>query len=513
MIILIEDSKGCGDMIKFFIVVTWILFLAVVYYNLFVIIPEPVILGVYPYVLGITAILAIALLMYKFIENPLLIKIISYGLLIVFVIIGFTFIKIWKNAKLLNNYQENRSHYLDDLMKITKEREYEDTNLQSEQEGVATLIEANTGIPLTYYNRAALMNDIEKIFDEMIEAISQAESHIHIEFFIVRDDHIGKKFKELLMKKANEGLEIRLIYDGLGSRELGLDFIKDLRRAGAEIFAYDNVVDSILKGKLNHRNHRKMVIVDGKTAFTGGINLGDEYLGRDKAIGNWEDIGLKIEGEGAHWMQKIFLADWYYVTKEKIIDEKYFSPVKLQETLPIQMVTSGYDTHWNEISQVYFSMIIAAKEKIYIATPYLILGDSMLKALETAALRGVDVNIVVPRKPDYFIVGWANASFFEKLLKSKVKIYQYDNGFLHAKAVLIDDKILSVGSANLNTRSLYLDYELNAIIYDEVLCKEMLKEFQNYIDKSIEVTLEDYENPPISQRMKELAGRFIIPLT
>lgn len=513
MIVLTRGFEGCVDMIKFFIVITWIVFLAVIYYNLFVIIPEPVILGVYPYALGITVILAIALLLLKFIENPIIVKVINYGLIVIFAIIGFTFIQIWRNAKLLNHYQENRSHYLDDLMRITKDREYKDSNLQAEQEGIATLIQANTGIPLTYYNRSVLMNDSKKIFDEMIEAMSQAEEHIHIEFFIVRDDHIGEKFKNLLMKKAEEGLEIRLMYDGLGSRRLGRQFIKDLRKAGAEIVAYDNVIDSIIKGKMNHRNHRKMVIIDGKTAFTGGINLGDEYLGRDEAIGNWEDIGLRIEGEGAHWMQKIFLADWYYVTGERLLDEKYFSSVALQETLPVQMVTSGYDTHWNEISQVYFSMITASKKHIYIVTPYLILSESMMKALETSALRGVDVNIVVPKKPDLFIVGWANESFFEKLLKSKVRIHQYDNGFIHAKAVLVDDKILSIGSANLNTRSLHLDYELNAMIYDEVLCGEMLKEFEKYMDESIEVTLKDYENPPISRQIKEFIGRFIIPLT
>jgi cardiolipin synthase len=137
----------------------------------------------------------------------------------------------------------------------------------------------------------------------------------------------------------------------------------------------------------------------------------------------------------------------------------------------------------------------------------------MLKALETTALRGVEVNIVLPKKPDFFIVGWANASFFEKLLKSKAKVYQYDDGFLHAKAVLVDDKILSVGSANLNTRSLHLDYELNVMIYDEILCKKMKEEFKIYMQNSVEVTLEDYKNPPIAQRVKELIGRLIIPLT
>ncbi|WP_170834760.1 cardiolipin synthase [Natronincola peptidivorans] len=500
-------------MIKILMIITGLLFLAIVYYNLFVIIPEPIILGIYPYALGITAILAIILLLLKYINNSTVIKILHFSLAAVIIFIGFTSIQIWRNAKLLNDYQENRSRYLDDLMQMTKEREYKVTELDPQQEGIAILIEANTGIPLTQYNRGTLLNDSTKIFDEMIEAMNQAEKHIHIEFFIVRDDHIGEKFQELLINKAKNGVEIRLIYDGLGSRRLGKTFIRELKTAGAEVVAYDGVFTSILKGKLNHRNHRKMVIIDGKTAFTGGINLGDEYLGRNEAIGNWEDIAFKIEGEGAHWIQKIFLADWYYVTEEKIKNQDNFSTIEVKETLPMQMVTSGYDTHWNEISQVYFSMIASSKESVYIATPYLILSDSMLKAIETASLRGVDVNIVVPKKPDLFIVGWANASFFEKLLKSKVKIYQYEDGFLHAKAVLVDNKILSLGSANVNTRSLHLDYELNAMIYDEALCMEMQKAFLSYIEKSVEITLAHYENPSFAQKLKELIGRFIIPLT
>lgn len=500
-------------MLKIFVAVTGILLLAVIYYNLFVLIPEPIILGVYPYVLIMTVILTILLILLKFVENPTLIKGVSLVITVLLIVMGYTFIQVARNAELLNGYQKKRSHYLDQLMKVTEEREYEKVPLNFQQKGVATLIEANTGIPLAYHNSAILLRDSKKIFDEMIEAINKAEESIHIEFFIVKNDHIGKKFKELFIEKAKEGLVVRFLYDGLGSYSLSKTFIRDLRDAGVEIVAYDKAIPSLLKGKLNHRNHRKAVIVDGKIAFTGGINLGDEYLGRDKAIGNWEDIGLKIEGEGAHWMQKVFLADWYYATGEKVLEKDLFSPIDFTKRLPMQIVTSGFDTHWNEISQVYFSMITSAKDRVCIATPYLILNDSMLKALETTALKGVEVSIIVPKKPDLFIVGWANTSFFEKLLKSKIKIYQYDDGFLHTKAVLIDNHILSVGSANLNTRSLHLDYELNVVLYDEKLCKDMEKVFENYIKKSVEVTLKDFENLSLLDRLKLSLGRLIIPLT
>ncbi|MCC5909134.1 MAG: cardiolipin synthase [Clostridiaceae bacterium] len=500
-------------MINFLTIVTWLFILGLVYFNLFDIIPDAIIMGVYPYVLFISLMLVISTVILRFIENTLVVNITKAIFIATSIFIFFTFVQIWRNVHLLNNYQEDRSTYMDQLMQITRERTYTDVDMNDKQVSISKLIEANIGIPLTYRNTASLFNDSKEIFNEIIKEIDKAQHHIHMEFFIVRDDHIGNKIKDLLKQKAQEGVEVRFLYDGLGGHRLSKSFRKELQETGVEVAAYDGVATSILKGKLNHRNHRKVVVIDGKVAMTGGVNLGDEYLNRDENIGNWEDALIKLEGEAVHWLQKVFLGDWYYATKKKLLLEDYFPEMKIDDTLPVQVVTSGYDTHWNEISQTYFSMITSAQESVYIATPYLILTDSMLKALETTALRGVNVNIVVPRKPDWFIVGWANSSYFSKLLKSGVNIYQYDNGFLHAKALMVDNKILTIGSANLNTRSMHLDYELNTVIYDEKLSQEMLTEFKDYIDKSIEITLDHYKNPPISQRTKELIGRLVVPIT
>ncbi|WP_051569410.1 cardiolipin synthase [Alkaliphilus transvaalensis] len=500
-------------MITFYTITTLILFFLIMAFNLFILIPHGFWLGIYPYIGGITAIFALILLLIRLIEVPLSIKIFKGLLILLTIFIFFTFIQIWRNTRLINQYQEQRSKYMDELMKITTQKNENKYPMGRMEEGIVNLIEANTGIPVTQYNTGTLMNGGKMTIDAMIEDIAKAQEHIHILFFIIREDAIGNKFKDTLIKKAKEGVEVRVIYDGLGSRGLSNKYLKELREAGAEMIGHDGYINSILKGKLNHRNHRKIIIVDGKIGYVGGLNIGDEYLGRDKNIGNWKDLQIRIEGEAVNWMQKIFLGDWYYVSGKRLLDAKYFPRHNETNLMPVQLITSGFDTHWNEISQLYFSMITSAQDKLYIGTPYLVLNDSMVKALQTAALRGVDVRIIIPKKPDFFIVGWANESFFEILLKANVKIYQYDAGFLHAKVFLVDDRIVSVGSANFNTRSLFLDYEINAVVYDEKIVKEMNQEFQVYLERSIEITYEDEVNKSKLQKFKQLLGKLIIPLS
>ncbi len=499
-------------MIAFFTTTTGILLLLIISFNLFMLTNHGFVIGIYPYVVVTSLLFVLSLLILHFFKGILLAKIIKTLLIIISVFMLFTLNQIWRNTQLLNKYQNNRSIYMDELMRMTKDKVEKIETIGEVEEGIVNLIELNTGLPVTHYNKGKLLNGGVDTFDEMIEEISNAKEHIHVEFFILRNDRIGNKFKDVLIKKAKEGVKVRVIYDGLGSHKLGRRYIRQLREVGVEVKAHDGYLSSILKGKLNHRNHRKIVVVDGKVGFIGGFNLGDEYLGRDKNIGDWKDLQIRLEGEVVNWIQKIFLGDWYYITGEKILDKNYF-PIQNDVTnfMPTQMITSGFDTHWNEISQLYFSMINSATEKIYIGTPYLILNNSMLKALQTAGLRGVDVRVIIPKKPDFFMVGWANESFFKRLLSANVKIYQYEEGFLHAKVFLVDDKMVSIGSANLNTRSLFLDYEVNAVIYDEQMANQVLQEFHLYLNKSNEVTYQDEMKKSKLQKLKQWLGKTIIP--
>lgn len=501
-------------MLSIFKIITALLVTLIISFHLFNQISNAIIIGIYPYVIAITLLFCLLIILNRFIESGIMFNIIRFTFIGIAVFGCFTFFQVWRNAKLLNGYQQDRSNYMNELHAVTKSDGAYTELISGFQRGIVNLIEANTGIPVTMNNEVVLMDDGISLIDEMIEEISTAKHHIHIEFFIIRDDEIGKKFINTLINKAEEGVKVRLIYDGLGSRELNKEMLKKLSEGGVGVGIYDNVRQSILKGKLNHRNHRKILVIDGEIGYVGGFNIGDEYLGRDDEIGPWQDLQIKAKGEIVHWMQKIFLGDWYYVTEERIVEDAYFPTVEINNSIASQMVTSGYDTHWNEISQLYFSLITGAEEKVYIATPYLILNDSMVKALQTTALRGVDVRIIVPEKPDLFIVGWANSSFYQDLLKAGVKIYLFQEGFIHSKAFTVDGEITSVGSANFNTRSLYLDYEVNAVVYDKGIAKDMINIFDLYINKSIELTPMNYKTYPASHnKLKHIISKLLIPFT
>lgn len=450
-----------------------------VYFNIYVLANDSILVSIYPYLVGFTVLFTVFFIILQIFESSFIINI-TYGFITLSVIFfSYTFFQIWKNTKITDGYG------------VRKEKGKN---------------------PISYHNKALLLYDGIKMFDEIIEEIGQAKEHVHIEFFILRNDHIGKKFKDLLIKKAKEGVEVRLLYDGLGSWTLKKGYRRELELAGAQIKPYNGIWQSVIKGRLNHRNHRKIVIVDGKVGFTGGINIGDEYLGRDRKIGNWKDVLVKIEGEAVNHMQNVFLGDWYYITGEKLEHRKYLRTWSMDHNLPIEIVSGRYDTYWNEISQSYFSIITSAKERLYIATPYLVLSGSMISALQTRALKGVDIKIIIPKNPDHLLVGWANQSFLGKLLNCNIKIYLYEDGFLHSKVFVADKNIVSVGSANFNTRSLYLDYEMNAILYDENQVNLMIDELNKNIKASVEYTLDDYYQRSLIQRCKENIGKLFTPL-
>lgn len=499
-------------MIEALKIITAVLFILIIVFHFLNQISNAIIIGVYPYFLSMAILFSLLIIVSKYFTSSMITSAVKFIFAVLLLFSCYTILQIAGNARLLNGYQRERSEYMDQLQKITSLEAETGTMFTSFQKGIVNLVEANTGIPVVLNNEVTLMNDGIRLIEEMLGEIEAAEHHIHIEFFIIRDDEIGGKFTDLLIRKAREGVEVRLIYDGLGSKELNKSILDKLEEGGVMVGIYDDLPQAILKGKLNHRNHRKILIIDGTIGYVGGFNIGNEYLGRDESIGPWHDLQMKAKGDVVQWMQKIFLADWFYVSDEKIVDPKYFPRLRSESSKAVQMITSGYDTHWNEISQLYFSLIAGARKKIYIATPYLILNDSMLKALQTAALRGVDVRIIIPEKPDLFLVGWANSAFFRDLLKAGVKLYLFKDGYLHSKAFTADDEITSVGSANLNTRSLFLDYEANAVIYDEEIAKDMKGIFQSYFDKSVELTLRDYRKHPASHNwLKHILSKLMIP--
>lgn len=374
------------------------------------------------------------------------------------------------------------------------------------------LLLKNANAPFSVNNWVEVLTNGEPAYQAMLEAIEQAREHIHFEFFIIRNDHIGNVFKEKLMQKAKEGVSVRIIYDSVGCWKLGDAFIQELKSAGCEIVPFFPVVFPVLSRELNYRNHRKIIVVDGKVGFVGGLNIGDEYLGKNKYLGFWRDTHLKVLGEAVYSLQDIFLNDWHFLTSQVLDENEMFPKIGDCGNTTMQIAASGPDSGWKSLLQAYFTMISTAEDRIWITTPYLVPEDSIKMGLITAALSGVDVRIIIPSKPDHFFVYWASQDNIQELLEAGVKIYSYTKGFIHSKILLVDGIGASVGTANLDIRSLEINFEINAFIYDQAVVKRLEQDFYQDLQDSVAVSLEEFLKRPFWHKLLEACGRLVSPI-
>jgi len=351
------------------------------------------------------------------------------------------------------------------------------------------LLLSNSNAILTNNNEVKVLHNGEETFPEIFKAIEQAKHHVHLEYYIVEDDNIGNYLRELLILKAREGVEVRFIYDDVGSWELKKKFIRSMRQAGVKVDCFMRVRFPMLTSKVNYRNHRKILVVDGETAFVGGLNFADRYQQGIPGIGQWRDTHLKLSGGGATALQIIFMADWYFVSKEIFKGVKYFKPFESGKGKLVQVSASGPDSDWESIGQAYFSAIASATDFVFISTPYLMPTADIMTALKTSALGGIDVRIIVPGLSDAIFPKWGTNSYIEELLEAGVKIYFYKAGFTHSKIIVVDSIFSSVGTANLDFRSLETNFEVNAMIYDEEIAADLTRQFLDDQDKSEEVLL------------------------
>lgn len=362
-------------------------------------------------------------------------------------------------------------------------------------------------------------NDIEiftdgvKKFDELKKCIYSAKESIHIQYYIIRNDTLSKALINALIQKAQEGVEVRILYDAMGSRMISRKLLRKLRNAGGKAAAFFPSKIPYINLRVNYRNHRKIAIIDGKYGFVGGYNVGDEYLGLKKKFGYWRDTHLKISGEAVYSLQVRFLMDWRYASKEKLGDLiRYFKVPECKGNAGVQIISSGPDSEKEQIKCAYLKMIYMAKESLYVQTPYFIPDASFLEALKIASLSGVDVRIMIPNKPDHMFVYWATYSYIGELIKAGVKAYVYDKGFLHAKTMVVDGKVSSVGTANVDIRSFKLNFEVNALVYDKEVSGELKRIFENDIDECREITGELYNNRSRVIKIKEAISRLLSPI-
>jgi cardiolipin synthase len=366
---------------------------------------------------------------------------------------------------------------------------------------------------LTQDNNIKIYTDGNDKFDDLLKDIEAAKHHIHIMYYIVRNGTLSKRIIDALTKKAKEGVEVRFLYDAVGSMRLSKKIFRELLAAGGHVSSFFPSRIPLINIRMNYRNHRKLAIIDGKTGYIGGFNIGDEYLGLDKRYGLWRDTHLRVTGSAVLQMQGHFLLDWDLASKESIdYDNGYFPISEHEGTAGMQILASGPDDEREQIKLAYLKIILSAKDRLYIQTPYFIPDQSLMDALRIAANSGVDVRMMIPAVPDHKLVYWASYSYLKGLLTIGVKCYLYEKGFLHAKTIIADDKVASVGTANIDIRSFKLNFEVNAFIYDEAKAGELSNIFINDMKDSKELTLVQYKSRPRLHQAVESVARLLSPI-
>lgn len=355
-------------------------------------------------------------------------------------------------------------------------------------------------------------------FAKMKEDMRAAKEFIHLEYYIIEGDHVAMEIFEILKEKASEGVEVRILYDGMGGRHVKKKTWKELEKCGVKLGEFYPPFIPFFNIRINYRNHRKICVIDGDIGYIGGANIGKEYIGEGK-LGNWRDTHLRITGDAATQLHVRLLLDWDYITKEKVsTNERYYLPKSLAEenkvfgNKHIQVVSSGPDSKWQNIRNGYLKMITEAEKRIYIQSPYLVLDDALLETLKIAALSGIDVRVMIPCQPDHPFIYWASYSYAGELIKAGVKVYTYDDGFIHSKVMTVDGLVSSVGTANMDIRSFKVNFEVNAFIYNKETTVELEDIFEEDMKGCTELTLERYASRSLMIRFKESISRLMAPI-
>lgn len=383
-------------------------------------------------------------------------------------------------------------------------------HLDQNSQGLISLL-YNCNHALVYDNsKIELFTEAEKTFKQLFEDIKQANSHIHIEFYIIANDIVGNQLKNLLIEKAQAGIEVRIIYDFWGSFDLNKKYLRSMKKAGIEFEAFYPPRFPYILGRLNFRNHRKIAIIDGKIGYTGGVNIANRYLFGDN-LGPWRDTMIRLEGSAVYGLQEAFISDWCFVKRIMLAGKQYFPKQDNFDENKIQIVDSGPDTKFKSIMHGFYYAISTAKEYVYIQTPYFMPTDEVFAAIQTAALRGVDVRLLIPTKSDTSMAQASNNSYVQKLLDAGVKVFFYQKGFLHSKTLVIDDFISSVGTSNMDFRSFEQNFEVNAFIYDKTMALQLKSVYIQDLENSIEINARTWAKRKYLEKMKESIARLFSP--
>ncbi len=340
------------------------------------------------------------------------------------------------------------------------------------------LAERVGGFPAATGNDVVIYHDAEKTFLAMQLVIEAAQSHVHLEYYILQPDETGTAIRDLLIKKAREGVECRVLLDYIGCWRLSRAFVRTMRDAGVQVAFAMPVLPWRGRWRMNFRNHRKIAVVDGRVGLTGSQNIGDEYRGRLARFGPWRDTHMKIVGPAVHHLQEVFVQDWHYTTREEIVTDETFPVPEDAGDHVVQIIPSGPDQRIHVLHQLLFAAVNAAESSVCVITPYFVPDSSMVLAFQSAAHRGVKVRLIVPTCTDHTFILWAGRSFYEELIGAGVEIYEEDHTMLHSKVMVIDQHWAMVGSANMDERSFRVNFELTTLLYSRMLAEELYADFE-----------------------------------
>lgn len=373
------------------------------------------------------------------------------------------------------------------------------------------LVQASCQMPLTTATSLELLVDGAATYDALCEAIAGAQEHVHVEYYIFAADRTGTRVRDALIERARAGVEVRVLLDAAGSWKTGDDFLNPLRDAGAEAENFHHMWGmSKFRPVFNFRSHRKICIVDAKICFTGGVNITDDENERLNPETYFHDVHLRMEGQVANHLQRVFLEDWHYATDKLPDPESY---VRKHETgeFALQVIASGPDCRWEPTHRAFVDAIHAATDRVWLTTPYFVPSEAALMALTSAAMRGVDVRVLTPEKSDSKLAKLAARSFYDEILAAGVRVFEYQPRMLHAKALLIDDGFVVIGTSNFDSRSFRLNFEVDVVIHEQCMADSLEKVWKTNEAESIEIQ-KDRPQPPFLRRLREASARLLAPM-
>lgn len=349
-------------------------------------------------------------------------------------------------------------------------------------------------------------------FADLLFDIRNAQKFIHIQYFIFRDDELGRQVRDALLDAVKRGVEVRLLYDDMGCMTVDRRFFKNMAKQGVEVRAFMRIIHIRRSWRLNYRNHRKIVVIDGLVGYIGGMNVADRYVNGDKDL-SWRDTHMRIVGPAVHGLQMSFSIDWCYESENVLSDEKYFPKLLPTGNTGVQVILSGPTGPWNTIAMMCEKIVSMAQDYVYIQTPYFLPTDSLVYALQVAALSGVDVRIMIPNRTDWSVMRWGSFSYISQMLSAGVKMYLYQPGMLHAKTIVVDDELVSIGSANFDFRSFEHNFETNALVYDKEQALCVKDDFIIDMKHCVLIdNLDQWRQRPLIQKMYESVVRLVSPV-